>query len=260
MAAPNVIGEADLARLRVRRKGPATAVRAKYAATVNGTTGETRLEQTDVHFLQTRLAVSGVIGNTTTLDVDGRQSHLQDLIRVFASSDEPGIRGPIAFRARVVLPPGNAPFLRRVLLDGSFGIKHAQLRERTQDKMDKLSSRARGHDDDTRPANIDADLQGHVRMRDGVARFDRLLLRVRGAVANGRGVFNLVTKQVDLRGTVATQATVSEAAGGEIKSFLLKPLNIFFRDKKRNAGAVLPVSIVGIYPNAKAQVSLTGKR
>jgi hypothetical protein len=124
-------GQADLARFRVRRKGPVTAVRAEYAATVNGTTGETRLGQADFQFLQTRLAVSGLIGRTTTLDFDGQQSRAQDLIRVFASSDEPGMRGPISFRARVVLPAGNAPFLRRVLLDGSFGIGDAQFKPRT---------------------------------------------------------------------------------------------------------------------------------
>lgn len=183
MAALGVKGQADLAGFRVRRKGPATAVRAEYAASVNGTTGETRLEPTDVHFLRTRLAVSGLIGRTTRLNFDGRQSRIQDLIRVFASSDEPGMRGPVAFRARVVLPAGEAPFLRRVLLDGSFGIDDAQFKPRIQDKMEKLSSRARGQDDDTPPSDIDSDLEGHVRMRDGVARFDRVRLRVPGGAA-----------------------------------------------------------------------------
>ena len=46
----------------------------------------------------------------------------------------------------------------------------------------------------------------------------------------------------------------------ESSRFSSKPLNVFFRDKKKNAGAVLPVSITGTYPHAKAQVSLTGKR
>jgi hypothetical protein len=125
--------------------------------------------------------------------------------------------------------------------------------------MEKLSSRARGQDDDVRPADIDSDVQGHVRLQDGVARLDQVRFRVPGAVANGGGTFNLITKRVDLRGTVTTEATLSEAAGSGIKSFLLKPLNVFFRDKK-NAGAVLPFSITGTYPHAKAQVSLTGKR
>ena len=260
LAALGVKGQADVAGLRVRRKGPLTAVRAEYTAIVNGTTGETQLQRTDVDFLRTRLAVSGLIGKTTTLDFDGRQSRVEDLIRVFASSDEPGMQGPISFRARVVLPAGDEPFLRRVLLDGSFGIDDAQFKQRTQEKMEKLSSRARGQDDDVRPADIDSDVQGHVRMRDGVARLDQVRFSVPGAVANGGGTFNLITKRVDLRGTVATHATLSEAAGGGIKSFLLKPLNVFFRDKKKNAGAVLPVSITGTYPHAKAKVSLTGKR
>jgi hypothetical protein len=160
----------------------------------------------------------------------------------------------------VILPAREAPFLRRLLLKGSFGMDDAQFKPRTQDKMEKLSSRARGQDDDTRRADIESDLRGHVRMRDAVARLDGVRLRVPGAVANGGGTFNLITKRVELRGTVATEATLSEAAGGGIKSFLLKPLNVFFRNKKQNVGAVLPVSIVGTYPHAKAQVSLTGRR
>jgi hypothetical protein len=260
VAALGVKGQADLAEFRVRRKGPATAIRAQYAATVNGTSGETRLEQADVHFYRTRLAISGSIGKTTTLDFDGRPSHVEDLIRVFASSDEPGMRGPISFRARVILPAGNAPFLRRVQLESSFGIDDALFKQRTQDKVEKLSSRARGQDDDVQPADINSDVQGQVRMRDGIARLDEVRFRVPGAIARGGGTFNLITKRVDLRGTVATDATLSEAAGGGIKSFLLKPLNAFYRDKKKHAGAMLPVSLTGVYPHAKAQISLTGKR
>jgi AsmA-like C-terminal region len=259
LAALEVNGRAGVASFRVRRKGPATAVHAEYRASVNGTTGETRLEGAQFQFLKTHLAVSGSIGKTTTLDFDGRQSYVEDLLRVFASSDEPAMRGPISFRARVVLPPGDTPFLRRVLLDGRFGIDDGQFKPRTQDNIEKLSSRARGQDKDVRPANINSDVQGNVRMRDGVARLDGMRFIVPGAVANGSGTFNLITKRVDLRGTVAMDATLSEAAGGGIKSFFLKPLNVFYRDKKKNAGAVLPVNITGTYPHAKAQVSLTGK-
>jgi hypothetical protein len=260
LAALDVKGQADLAEFRVSRKGPATSIRAQYAAIVNGSTGETRLERADVEFLRTRLAVSGWIGKTTTLDFDGRESRVQDLISVFASSDEPGMRGPISFRARVVVPPSDAPFLRRLRLDASFGIDDAQFKPRTQDKMERLSSRARGQDDDVRLVAIDSEVQGHVRMRDGVARLDQVRFRVPGAVAVGGGTFNVITKRVDLRGTVTTEATLSEAAGGGIKSFLLKPLNMFFRGKNKNSGASLPVSITGTYPHAKAKVSLTGKR
>jgi hypothetical protein len=259
VASLSVKGQANVAGLRVRQKGPATDVRAEYVAVVNGKTGEVQLQPSDVQFLETRLGVSGSIGKTTTLDFDGRQSRVQDLLTVFASSDQPGMRGPIAFRARVVLPAGDEPFLRRVQLDGNFGIDDAQFKHRMQNKVEKLSSRARGQDNDVRPADVDSDVKGHVRLRDGVAHLDQVRFRVPGAVANGGGTFNLITKRVDLRGKVAIDATLSEASGGGWKSFLLKPLNGFFRDKKRDAGAVLPVSITGIYPRAKAKVSLTGK-
>jgi hypothetical protein len=242
----------------VRRKDPATAIRAHYAATVNGTTGETQLKEAEVQFLRTRLAVSGSIGKTTTPDFHGRQSRVEDLIRVFATSHEPGIRGPIAFRARVILRAREAPFLRRVLLDGSFGMDDAQFKPRTQDKLKKLSSRARGQDVDARPGDIESDLRGHVRMRDGVARVDGVRLHVPGATANVAGTFNLTTKRVDLRGSVAIQATLSEAAGGGIKSFVLKPLVLPGQEEERWRGAAGQHRWA--YPHPKTQVSLPRNR
>ena len=110
---------------------------------------------------------------------------------MFASSDEPGMRDP-SLSGPEWCAARRGPFLRRVLLDGSFGIDDAQFRKRTQDKMEKLKSRARGQNDDVRPADIDSEVQGHVRMQEGVARFDQVRFRVPGAVAQGGGTFNLL--------------------------------------------------------------------
>ena len=59
-----------------------------------------------------------------------------------------------------------APFLRRVLLDGSFGIDDAQFKQRTQDKMEKLSSRARGQDNVRSQASVEPNTTIQVGVMD----------------------------------------------------------------------------------------------
>jgi hypothetical protein len=58
---------------------------------------------------------------------------------------------------------------------------------------------------------------------------------------------------VNLGGTLHMQATISEASHG-IKSFLLKPLDALFKNRKQHEGAVLPIHIVGPYSDAKVTV------
>jgi hypothetical protein len=95
-----------------------------------------------------------------------------------------------------------------------------------------------------------------VTLRDGTAHLDNVSFRVPGAAGKGGGTYNLISKRINLKGTVAMQATVSEASRG-LKSILLKPFDALFRKKERRAGAVLPVSITGTYPHPKFNVSLT---
>jgi hypothetical protein len=83
-------------------------------------------------------------------------------------------------------------------------------------------------------------------MKDGTANFSQLSFTVPGATANMAGTFNLVNKRVDLHGTMSMQAKISQTKSG-VKSFFMKVLDPFF--KKKNAGAVVPVAMTGVYGN-----------
>ena len=82
-------------------------------------------------------------------------------------------------------------------------------------------------------------------MRNGIATLSDISFVVPGATANGGGTYNLLDKRVNLRGKLSMKATVSEASSG-IKSILLKPFDGLF--KRKDKGAVLPVSVTGYYP------------
>ena len=264
-----VRGTTDVPDFEVNRNGHRVHVRTKYQAVVNAQNGDTVLEDVEAQFLGTRLSVKGTVadeegrpGKFARLDFEGHDARIQDLLRLFTGAKPPAVNGPIVLRAHAVLPPGDEPFLRRIELDGTFGIDNARFNKAaTQRKVDELSSRARGvpidKEDGEQAERVVSDLKGRAVLRDGVARLSDVSFAVPGAVATGGGTYNVISKRVDLRGTVAMDATVSEASKG-IKSVLLKPFNVFF--KKQNSGVVLPVSVTGVYPHPVFQVSLTAKR
>ena len=169
------------------------------------------------------------------------------------------MKGPIVLRARVVLPSGNEPFLRRLQLEGDFSIADARFsRESTQSKVNELSERAEGgKSEDEEPELALSDVRAHVRAARGTAYLNNIAFHVPGATARGAGTFDLITHKVDIHGKLAMEASLSQASGGGIKSVLLKPLNIFFRGKR--AGAVVPVYLTGTSAHPSVGVSLFGK-
>jgi hypothetical protein len=187
-----------------------------------------------------------------------RQGRIQDLMRLFMKSTRPPMTGAIGFRAKAVVPPDSADFLKRVILDGDFGIASAQFTApQMRQNIDILSDRARGDKDDNDPENVISNLKGQVALRNGVATFSQLSFGVPGATARLEGTYNLLNDRIDLHGTLAMQADLSQATKG-VKSFLLKALDPFF--KKKHAGAVVPVRIGGTYSHPSYSVDLTGKK
>jgi hypothetical protein len=236
---------------------------------IDGVKGNVLLRTVDSHLLSTTVVAVGNLeskpgeqGKTTMLDLDGRDSRIQDLLRLFVTADRPPVDGPIVFRAHVVLPPNGGPFLRRVRLDGDFGIKDAEFTNpNTQANVDKLSERARKNKSKDKyvedPERVFSNVKGHVDLRNGVAILSNLSFGVPGALVRADGTYNLITEAIDLHGTLTMEATISQAAGG-FKSILLKPFDPFFR--KKPAGAVVPVRMTGTYSHPVFAVSPFGKK
>ena len=251
-----VTGQTDTPDFQVKRHR--VHLTTDYAATVNGATGAVYLDSVEARFGNTVLQAKGAIERkTVTVDFTSDNARIEDLMRLTTKADRPALNGPVTLRVHVVVPPGEGKFLRKVRLDGDFSIQNASFtKPRTQAKVSELSARSRGRDvgeDEPAPERVVSDLKGHVVLRDGTATLSQVIFSVPGATARGGGTYDLIDKRVNLRGQVAMAATVSEASGG-IKSFFLKPFNALF--KRKNAGAVLPVSITGYYPRPKFQVSL----
>jgi hypothetical protein len=243
---------------------------AEFYAVVDGLRGDVAIQSANAHLLRTTLQAKGSIGRTpgqdgksVALDIDAQRARIEDLLRLFVTSDRPPVSGPITLRAKVILPPGKERFLRKLRLDGNFRISDARFtHENTQRKVDELSERARGRKsnsnrDGSNLQHVLSRMEGQVHVRNAIAALSQATFAAPGAVAQGEGNYDLLTEEINLHGKLAMQATLSKAAGG-FKSILLLPLDPFF--KKQHAGAVLPVRVTGSYARPVFKVSLTGKK
>ncbi|HYZ86309.1 MAG TPA: AsmA-like C-terminal region-containing protein [Bryobacteraceae bacterium] len=260
-----VRGSAVATAFEANRTGHPVDLRTAYTAHVNALSGDVILQNVQADFLGTRLSIDGAVqgakDKTVSLQVRERHARVEDLLFMFTRSEPPALIGPIQLRADIDLLPGDEPFIRRLVIRGRFSIRKARFaRPRTQTKVNSLSARARGDKkqvEDRLPEDVDhvlSELEGDVSLRKGVAVLSGISFRVPGATANGGGTYNLLTKRVDLTGTVSMVADVSEATSG-IKSVLLKPFDGLFR-RNRAKGATLRASVRGQYPRPQYRIGL----
>ncbi len=260
-------GKTDIPNFEVTSSGHALHLAVEYQGVVDGLHGNVALQSANARLLDTVIPSHGDLtggpgqGKTVSVELNSSEARIQDLMRLFVKAPRPPLDGSIVFRAHVVLPPEHEPFLRRVQLESDFGITDAQFTSaHTQGKVEELSARSRSKKEknkqDEDPERTVSDLKGHVVLRNGTATFSNASFSVPGAVARVQGTYNLINERINLYGTLAMQASLSQAAGG-IKSILLKPLNPFFR--KGGAGALIAVQMTGTYSHPLFHVSLFRK-
>ncbi len=192
------------------------------------------------------------------LDVAHGRGQVEDLVLLFSDAPRSAIAGPISFSTKTALPAGNGPFKERVRLTGVFSIDPAHFTsEHTQHSVDKLSAEAQGeHSELAEDNEAVSNLQGHVVLENGIARFSQITFRVPGAAASMAGTYSLLNKRVKFDGKMRMQAKLSQATTGA-KSVFLKLLDPFY--KKKNAGAELPVQMDGVYGHTHFSVGLRAK-
>jgi hypothetical protein len=262
-------GSIDVPDFMVTRSQHAVHLAVDFHAFVDGTNGDVQLERVTATFLKTHVLANGRIagqsgqhGKTAAIDLSVQDGRMQDVLRLFVRELQPPFNGILSFRAHVIIPPGNRPFVEKVRLFGDFGIEGGQFRKASRQKdIDTLSDKARGRkpdeeleDDD--PARVISNVAGHVELRDATATFVNSSFTIPGAFAQMHGTYNLENEAIDLHGTLKTDAELSRMSSG-FKSVLLKPFDVFFKGK--HAGAVVPVHLIGTYKDPHPGLDLPVK-
>jgi hypothetical protein len=227
-----------------------------FEAVVDGTDGDTYLTRVDAKLGQTLLTASGAVigtkgvkGRTVNLNVHITDGRIEDVLRLAVKSEEPMLTGKIVLQTDFHLPPGERDVIERLELQGKFDIDDARFAPRVQRKLAGLSRRARGLDENEKTGRIATDMSGAFRLRRSALALSNLAFAIPGAVVQLNGAYGLKSEQIEFDGTLRMDATISQAAGGGIKGFLLKAVDPFFR--KKGGGALVPITVKGTKDDPK---------
>jgi AsmA-like C-terminal region len=221
----------------------------RFRAIVDGTSGDTYLEEVDATLGESHIVAKGSVagtrgapGRTISLDVtaDGR---FEDFLRLAVKAPQSPMRGGIALRTAMVLPPGEIDVAQRLQLEGTFKIRRGQFAsDAVQDKVDELSRRGRGEPENERVNNVLADFGGKFALRNGRLDLPSFQFAVEGARVALGGNYGLPTQRLDFEGSLLLDAPLSRTTTG-FKSLLLKVVDPLFR--KQGAGTMLPIVVSG---------------
>jgi hypothetical protein len=247
----HVNGNSTTPDFRIDVGGASLPLEAAFETIVDGTNGNTYLQKVDAKLRNTPIEASGAVaslpnvkGRTVTLDVKIRDGRIEDVLALAVRSSKPVMSGRIALQASLNLPPAKKPVADRLELKGRFALEQAGFSDaQVRQQLAELSRRARGKKAPASVGPVSSEMYGHFTMRDGQLRLQPVRFAVPGAEVELSGAYALRSEQLDFAGTLAMDAPVSEAMGGGIKGFFLKPFDPIFR--KDGKGAVVPISITG---------------
>jgi hypothetical protein len=245
----DVHGETDTPEFKVNTGLP-VPLHARYHAIVDGTNGNTILDEVDASFLNTSIVARGAVagepqrpGRTVTLDLTMSQGRLEDVLRLAIKAPVPPMVGSLRLATKFVLPPGEEEVVRRLRLAGRFTIAGTRFTDRTvQDKINELSHRGSGKVRDAEIPGVASRFDGSFRLGGGRLEIPNVTFDVPGSIVDLAGTYDLVPETLNFKGTLFMDAKVSDTTTG-FKHFLLKLADPLFR--RNGGGSAIPIRVTG---------------
>ena len=245
-------GETDTPDFTIKVGGHPFPLHVKYQALIDGTNGDTRLNNIDGWFLNSYLHATGAVldaprgqhGRTVTLDVAMDQSRIEDIMKMAVKTTSPPMVGALKLDTRFVLPPGENDVVDRLRLDGRFSIIKARFTNYdVQGKIEELSKRGRGKTGEPTKERVASDFQGRFKLANGTLALPEVSFDVPGARVELAGAYGLKTETIDFKGQLLLDAKISQTMTGW-KSLVLKVVDPLFKQKD-GSGSVIPIKIGG---------------
>ncbi|MGO8733323.1 MAG: AsmA-like C-terminal region-containing protein [Terriglobia bacterium] len=260
-------GEIDVPDFRVSGSSHTVHLFSKFQAVVDGTNGDTYLQNVDAHFQRTTVTSNGSVvgrpgqqGKTVRLEMTVNGGRIEDLLSLITDEKRPSMTGSIKLHAKVQVPPGPPEFLRKLDLAGSFGIGSERFTNPDiQEPVNALTQSAGGENKKQQaedPETVLSQFGGQVSVKNGVATLSNVSFSAPGTRAQLQGTYNLVDRKVDLHGVLRTNGKFSDTTAG-FKAMVLKAVGPFLKQK---SVTVVPFSITGTSSNPSFALDFTEKR
>jgi hypothetical protein len=245
----DIHGETDTPEFKVNTGLP-VPLHARYHAIVDGTNGNTILEEVDASFLNTSIVARGSVagaphkpGRTVSLDLTMSQGRLEDVLRLAVRAPKPPMVGGLRLATTFVLPPGDEDVVRKLRLDGRFTIAGTRFTNATvQDKINELSHRGSGNVREPEIPRVASRFDGTFRLGGGRLEIPGVQFDVPGSLVDLSGTYDIVPETLNFKGTLFMDAKVSDTTTG-IRHFLLKLADPIFR--RDGGGSAIPIKVTG---------------
>ena len=271
-----VSGQTSTPDFRLTRHGavpPASVglpLETRFAATVDGTNGDTVLHAVEATLGRSHLWASGrvlrveyrpaepaqpsasgqpaalAIGHDIQLALRVDRGQIADLLQAATADPSPLVTGDVTLTSALHLPPGPESFRERLWLSGRMQASGVHFTsERVEREITQLSLRGQGHPEALRsgpPAPVASAMTGDFTFADGVLALPDLVWQVPGAQIHVHGTYTLEGGALDFSGDARMQAALSQLVGGW-RGLLLSPLNRVFA--KNGAGTDVPIRLSG---------------
>jgi hypothetical protein len=264
-----VQGTTDVPDFSIDTANHPMALHTKFDAVVDGLTGDTYLNRVDARLggsggsdMTAKGMVVNVKGKGHIIDVTVEVPHgrIQDFLELAVKTQPVLVTGGFNTKTRLYIPPGKVSVAQKMGLKGGFTMRQLHFTNpKVQDKVDMLSLRAQGDPKEAKPGaeDVPSQMKGQFTMQAGRLRFADLGYTLPGGHIQLTGVYSLDGNEFDFHGKVQTAAKLSQMVASRWKSWLLKPVDPFFKGK--DGGAEIPVKITGTKSEPKFGLDLKHK-
>jgi hypothetical protein len=245
-----VTGETESADFSIDVAGRPVPLSTRFKAVVDGTNGNTFLEQVDARLVESHIHASGAVvrtkdvkGRHVALDVRIDKARIEDLLRLAVKGAKTPLTGAVRINTRFTLPAGDADVMRRLRLDGDFVLDQARFTNfNVQKRINTLSQKGRGDDGSTDGESVVSQLRGRFALKDATLTFSNLTFAVPGAVVQLAGTYQLEHETLDFAGHLLLDASLRETTSG-VKAMLASIAQPFFR--RPGGGSKIPIRVGG---------------
>ncbi len=255
-----VEGQTETPDFSLDLAGQPVPLRTRFRAVVDGTNGDTFLEQVEATLNESLIVAKGAVvrtedvkGRRVSLDVSVDNARLEDLMQLAVKSAQAPITGRVDVATTFLLPAGEGDVIERLELEGRFQLAQARFTSvDVQKKIATLSLRGRGQED-TLPdgQSVVSKVSGRFALKNARLAFENLTFSVPGAVVQLSGTYDLRADTLAFTGNLLTDATLADMTSG-LKALLARVAQPLFR--REGGGSKLPIKISG--PRAKPSFGL----
>ena len=245
-----VNGETDTPDFSIDIAGQPVPLKTRFKAIVDGTNGNTYLEQVDALVFESHILAKGSVvrtedvkGRHIALDIVIDHARIEDLLRLAVKGAKSPLTGGVRLKTKFTLPAGEADVIRRLHLAGEFVLDNARFTDfDVQKRINLLSQKGRGDDALEPGESVVSALRGRFELKNATLSFPNLTFAVPGAIVQLAGAYDLSNQGLDFAGNLLLDANLSETTSG-VKAVLATMAQPLFR--RKGGGSRIPIKVGG---------------